>query len=170
MTLFFSCASLKNVQRKEQKEEVTVDNSLTELVRTEIEQQISSINQTVVEFYPQERVYSVDTVSTLPAQIAPKVKKSVDSVESVHTETPIRPKKPPNQQVKKITTTQIDIKSDKITQKDSVTVSDIVHTVDTDYTEETEEKPSNFVSSIKWIAITLGIILLIIIVIKFRKI
>ena len=172
----FSCAPLRNVHKTEQKEQIIVDNSITELIKTEIKKQISSINQTTIEFYPPKTVYTVDTVSTLYTEnnsskpkMEQKPKESVVTVDSIHTNIP---KKPPdisvNQPIKSITTTQINTKTDKITKKDSIILSDIVHTIDTDYTEKTEDKPFNFVSSIKWIAIVLAIILLTILILKFR--
>ena len=177
--LFFaiSCSPLKKVQRSEDRKQTIIDNSISELVKTEIEKQISSINQTVVEFYEPKTVYSVDTLPTLYSKTdksGQKSKKSVDSVDSIDTvytvNTKLKPKKPPNlvvnQPVKRITTTEIRTQNDKTTQTDSITVSDIVDSIDTVHTEKIDENPSNFIIAIKWIAICLGVILLIIIIIK----
>lgn len=157
----YSCAPLRKVNKEEYREQVITDNSIAELVKTEIQRQIGTISQTTIEFYPEINKTNVDTFLVVDTDNIPKVSEST-----------LRPKKPPsltiNQPIKKIITTQVDVETDNIKREDRVSVSDIIDVKDTDYKEETNDKPSGFSTSIKWIAIILAIILLIIIILKFR--
>lgn len=144
-----------------------MDKSIEELVSVEIERQIASLRQTRVEFYPPNIVYSIDTLSTPPtlkSEISPQ--NSEKPKDSVQCRTLSTLKTLPIQGVKSITTTEIVTKADKIAQKDSITHKDIVHTINTDYTEKIAEKPPAGVVWIKWVVVTLVVILIIIILLK----
>ncbi len=160
--LLLSCASLKSVRHSERHQQVVVDNSLTEVVRTEIERQIGSLNQTVVEFYPP---HTRCRVTPTPRERPDKEQEEQDEEETEDDEPQPRQERPP---IKSITTTQITTHADRATQSDSTKLSDIVEHIDTNTKEQTEEQPSNFVLSIKWLAIIMGVILIIILILKLR--
>lgn len=139
IVLLSACSPLKRIQRSEKKDSVVVDKTVTELVRTEVEKQIGSLSQTIVEFYPpQEFPVIVARDSTKPV-VAP---------------------------VKRIVRTEINTQSDKSAVTDSIVHQDVNTQVKTDTTEQIAEKPPAAVSWIKWVAIALIVILIILIVIK----
>lgn len=139
IVLLSACSPLKRIQRSEKKDSVVVDKKVTELVRTEVEKQIGSLSQTIVEFYsPQELPVIVARDSTKPV-VAP---------------------------VKRIVRTEINTQSDRATAIDSTSHQNIQMQVKTDVAEQIAEKPPAAVSWIKWAAIALIVILIILIVIK----
>ncbi|MFI3299259.1 MAG: hypothetical protein R3Y49_05610 [Rikenellaceae bacterium] len=163
--ILFSCASLKRVQRKNEAEVVTVDNSISQQVKREVERQIASVSQVMVEYYPME--YCFDSLAIIPTEHRRKKlveKKSVDSIYSQNSVLRNPPDLGRNQPIKRITTTKIEVKSDKESCTDSVGVNDIIQTKETIESEDTEEEPSDFTQSLKWVAISIGGILLIIII------
>lgn len=139
IVLLSACSPLKRIQRSEKKDSVVVDKTVKELVRTEIEKQIGSLSQTIVEFYPPQE---------LPVIVAR------DSTKPVVTP------------VKRIIRTEINTQSDKSTVIDSIVHQDVSTQVKTDATEQIAEKPPAAVSWMKWAAISLIVILIILIVIK----
>lgn len=146
IVLLSACSPLKRIQRSETKDSVVIDKTVTELVRNEVEKQIGSLSQTIVEFYPPQE---------LPAISIPSPKVQSDSVSS-KVVTPI----------KRIIRTEINIQSDKATVTDSTVHQNIQTQVKTDIAEQIAEKPPAAVSWIKWAAISLIVILIILIVIK----
>ncbi len=167
--LLVACASLKSIHHSESQQKVVVDNSLTEVVRTEIERQIGSLNQTVVEFYPPPIGYRV---TPKPREHSEKEKEEQEDDEDEEVEPIAKPERPPTlqlqQPIKSITTTQITTNTARASLSDSTKLNDIVEHIDTDTEEQVGEQPSNFVLSIKWLAILLGILLLIILTVKLR--
>lgn len=146
IVLLSACSPLKQIQRSETKDSVVIDKTVTELVRNEVEKQIGSLSQTIVEFYsPQE----------LPAISIPDRKVHSDSV-SPKVVVP----------VKRIVRTEINTQSDRATVTDSTVHQNIQTQVKTDVAEQIVEKPPAAVSWIKWAAIALIVILIILIVIK----
>lgn len=147
LALLSACSPLKQVQRSEKKDSVVTDKTVTELVRNEVEKQISSLSQTVVEFYlPQE----LPVIGNLPA-----VKIRSDSTKSIATAP-----------VKRIIHTEINSQSDRSATTDSTVHQNVETKVKTDFAEQVVEKPPAAVSWMKWAVIALGIILIILIVIK----
>ena len=150
----YACSSPKNIQAIEQTQQLTQDKSLSDLVRSEVERQISSMKQTVVEYYPLSTVYTVETLS--PRNREPKEPKL---------------KKPPDEEVpqgiKSITTTEVHMDTHKSVETQLSNQKDIVQCSDTDNTVHTKEKPSNAAVIIKWLGIIFGILLIITIILKF---
>lgn len=139
IVLLSACSPLKRIHRSEKKDSVVVDKTVTELVRTEVEKQIGSLSQTIVEFYPpQEFPVIVARDSTKPV-VAP---------------------------VKRIVRTEINTQSDKSAVTDSTVHQNIQTQVKTAVAEQIAEKPPAAVLWIKWVAIALIVILIILIVIK----
>lgn len=164
-TLFLSCSPLRQVQRAERKQEQVVDKSIEELVSVEIDRQVASFRQTRVEFYPSNIVY-VDTLTKLESEFP--LQNGERTKDSVQRQTLSTVRILPVQGVKSITTTDILTKADKISQRDSSTQTDIVHTTHTNYTEKIAEKPPATTQAIKWIALSLIAVLLILIILRIR--
>lgn len=146
IVLLSACSPLKRIQRSEMKDSVVIDKTVTELVRNEVEKQISSLSQTIVEFYPPQElptisipVRKVHTDSVNPEVVAP---------------------------IKRIVRTEINTQFDKSTVTDSTVHQNIQTQVKTDAAEQIAEKPPVAVSWMKWAAIALIVILIILIVIK----
>lgn len=146
LLLLCSCSPLKQIQRSEKKDSVVVDKTVTELVRNEVEKQIVSLSQTIVEFYPRQE---------LPTISIPDHKDHSDSL-SPKVVAPI----------KRIVRTEINTQSNRATTTDSTVHQNIETHVKTDLAEQIAEKPPAAVSWIKWVAIALVVILIILIVIK----
>lgn len=146
LLLLCSCSPLKRIQRSETKDSVVIDKTVTELVRNEVEKQIGSLSQTVVEFYPPQE---------LPTISIPSPKVQSDSVSSKV----VAP-------IKRIIRTEINTQSDKSSVSDSTVHQNIQTQVKTDVAEQIVEKPPVAVSWIKWATISLIVILIILIVIK----
>ena len=146
IVLLSACSPLKRIQRSETKDSAVIDKTVTELVRNEVEKQIGSLSQTIVEFYPPLE---------LPAISIPDRKVHSDSL-SPKVVAPI----------KRIIRTEINTQSDKLTITDSTVRQNIQTQVKTDLTERIVEKPPAAISWIKWVAIALVVILIILIVIK----
>lgn len=146
IVLLSACSPPKRIQRNETKDSVVIDKTVTELVRNEVEKQIGSLSQTIVEFYPPQE---------LPAISIPSPKVQGDSV-SPKVVAPI----------KRIVRTEINTQSDRSIVTDSIVHQNIQTQVKTDVAEQIAEKPPAAVSWIKWAAIALIVILIILIVIK----
>lgn len=147
IVLLSACSPLKRIQRSETKDSVVIDKTVTELVRNEVEKQIGSLSQTIVEFYPPQELPIIDKLQ--------EVKIRSDSTKS----TVVVP-------IKRIIHTEINTQSDKLTVTDSIVQQNIQTQVKTDAAEQIVEKPPAAVSWIKWAAIALIVILIILIVIK----
>lgn len=147
IVLLSACSPLKQIQRSETKDSVVIDKTVTELVRIEVEKQIASLSQTIVEFYPPQELPIIDKPQ--------KVKIRSDSTVPVI---------PPS--LKRIIRTEINTQSDRSTVTDSIVQQNIETSVKTDIAEKVVEKPPVAVSWIKWATISLIVILIILIVIK----
>lgn len=147
LLLLCSCSPLKRIQRSEKTDSVVVDKTVTELVRNEVEKQIGSLSQVIVEFYPPQELPIISK--------SQEVRIRSDSTVSVIS--------PP---IKRIIHTEINTQSDKSSVTDSIVHQNIQTQVKTDATEQIAEKPPAAISWIKWTAIALIVILIILIVIK----
>lgn len=141
-----ACSPLKRVQRSENTESTVNDKTVTELIKNEVEKRIGSLSQTIVEFYPPVSPVASDSGTVTAVGTSPKI-------------TP----QPP---VKRIVHTEISTQADRYTATDS-TVKNNINTVQhSDTTEKVVEKPPATVTWMKWAAVALGVILLIIIALK----
>lgn len=116
LLLLCSCSPLKRIQRSEKKDSVVIDKTVTELVRNEVEKQIVSLSQTIVEFYPPQELPIIDKLQ--------EVKIRSDSTKS----TVVVP-------IKRIIHTDIKTQSDKSTVTDSTVHQNIQTQVKMDVTE-----------------------------------
>lgn len=138
-----ACSPLKRMQRSEKVNSVVVDKSIAQ---QHIENRYKGegvLTQTVIEFYHPMEV-------ALPTEL-PKVPTTAD---------------PPKQPVKRIITTKIEAKAEATQIKDSTSHTDREVAITKDTAEKVVEKPPAAVSWIKWAAVALGIILLILIILK----
>lgn len=141
--LLTACSPLKRVQRSEKIDSVVVDKSVTEQHTENTYKGEGTLVQTVIEFYrPMESELSLDK---------PKMPVAAN---------------PSKQPVKRIVVTKIEAKAEAKELRDSTVRNDIHTTVEQNTAEKVVEKPPVAVAWIKWAAIALGVILLIIIVIK----
>lgn len=141
IVLLSACSPLKRIQRSKKKDSVVVDKTVTELVRTEVEKQIGSLSQTIVEFYPpQELPVIVPRDSTKPV-VAP---------------------------VKRIVRTEINTQSDKSAVTDSIVHQNIETQVKTNIAEQIAEKPPAAVSWIKWAAIGIASLAFLLVARQFK--
>lgn len=130
IVLLSACSPLKRVQRSEKKDSVVIDRTVTELVRNEVERQIGSLSQTIVEFYPPQELpaISITDRKVHSDSVSPKV---------------VAP-------IKRIVRTEINTQSDKSSVTDSIVHQNIQTQVKTDVAEQIVEKPPAAVSWIKW--------------------
>ena len=149
MALLCGCSPLKHVKRSEKIDSVVVDKSAYQQHIESSYRGEGVLTQTVVEFYhPKEfGVIATDDKPQIPAE-APQ------------------PTTSPQQPVKRIITTKIEAKAEVQQIKDSTVQNNIEVAVNRESAEKMVEKPPAVVSWIKWAAIALGVIILIIIVIK----
>lgn len=135
-----SCSPLRKIQKSETHQTHIDDSLLTELVRQEVTRSLLDIKQTEVEFFPPV----LESPDSLPQSV------------------PVR------QAVKKITVTEVSSCKDSKTVTDSTT--NVTHHEDTHTKSETstKEKPSEALSWVRYTAVILALILLLIIIIKIR--
>ena len=138
-----ACSPLKRMQRSEKIDSVVVDKSASQQHTESTYRGEGVLTQTVVEFYH-------------PMEVEVPIDKSI-----IPTTT-----NSPKQPVKRIITTKIETKAEAQQIKDSTVQNNIEVAVNREYAEKMVEKPPAVVSWIKWAAIALGVIILIIIVIK----
>lgn len=145
-----SCSPLRHVRRAEQVDSTIIDNSVTQVRDTLVEVVNQVVTQTVIEYYP---VYDTVYIQT------PAVAQPIPS--EVATTIP--------QPIKSITRTEIRTEATASAAKDSVILKDTVEEVSRESDTETEDLPhSPAVISIKWIAIALIALCVIIILIRFK--
>ncbi|CDN30244.1 hypothetical protein BN938_0137 [Mucinivorans hirudinis] len=144
MAILCSCSPLKHVKRSEKIDSVAVDRSVAQQHTESTYRGEGVLTQTVVEFYhPMEVEVPIDK---------PIIPTTTDPVK---------------QPVKRIIVTKIEAKAEAQQIKDSTVQNNIEVALTRESAEKVVEKPPAAVSWIKWAAIALGIILLIILAIKF---
>lgn len=149
MTLVCSCAPLRQTQTTSREQIETSDTTLTELIHREVESRFGTLRQTVVEFYPPDKVpQPLDLPDTLRAILPPKI--------------PVR------QPIKRITYTEATAQIDKTTSTDSISRSRINTAARRDEQVQTEEKSSSGAVWLKWATALAGLLLLILLFIKLR--
>ena len=146
LLIFFSvgCRPLHKIQTKQYTDIIVADSTITQVVKKELQKQLTEISTTIIEF---DVADSVDVPSIV-----------------VIDNKPIKVKQP----VKRIIKTEIVQKIDNVTEVDS-TEHKQVHVVDkTQIKVKTEEKASSFVRSAWVIAVIAFILLIALCVIKWR--
>ena len=147
-TITLGCASLKEAHTEKHSELVIADSTLTRLIRSELEQSITTLTQTEVEFYPPQ---------TTPEEPAP--------AEAVAPSTTT----PQRGAVKRIVKTDMVNGTERKSTTDSLSHSRINTAARCDEQSSLEESPNTSGSSwLKWCAGCLALLLLIIAILKFK--
>ena len=147
------CSPLKKAQHERHVDVVIADSTLTRLVRSELERTMTTLNQTVVEFYP-------------PQPEQPKESSKEKEQKAVATPPPA-PR--PRGAVKRITKTEVMNGTESKSNTDSLSHSRINTAARCDEQSSLEESPNTSGSSwLKWCAGCLALLLLIIAILKFK--
>ena len=147
------CSPLKKAQHERHVDVVIADSTLTRLVRSELERTMTTLNQTVVEFYP-------------PQPEQPK-EPSKDKEQKAVATPPPAPR--PRGAVKRIVKTEVVNGTESKSNTDSLSHSRINTAARCDEQSSLEESPNTSGSSwLKWCAGCLALLLLIIAILKFK--
>ena len=152
-TATLGCAPLKETHSEKHTEITIADSTLTRLMRAELDRSLTTLNQTVVEFYP--------------PQPAPEEKEKKQEDKPVAVVVP--PVTPPTcGAVKRIVKTEVVNGTESKSTTDSLSHSRINTAARCDEQSSLEETPNTSGSSwLKWGAGCLTLLLIIIIVLKF---
>ena len=146
------CSPLKKAQHERHVDVVIADSTLTRLMRSELERTMTTLNQTVVEFYP-------------PQPEPPK--ESSKDKEQKAVATPPTPR--PRGAVKRIVKNEVVNGTESKSTADSLSHSRINTAARCDEQSSLDESPNTSGSSwLKWCAGCLALILLIIAILKFK--
>ncbi len=151
--LLAACSPLRRAQRNQKADSTATDRSEIRKAVTDILRESGTFSQTVVEFYP-PAVVTLDTQVQIPS--------GPEAME------PITPAHAPVPAVKRIVRTDVTASKEQTTTTDSVARNDISVHVKSDTSDKVIEKPPAGVSAIKWIAVGLVALLLLLLLIKFR--
>ena len=147
------CSPLKKAQHERHVDVVIADSTLTRLVRSELERTMTTLNQTVVEFYP--------------PQPEPPKESSKDQEQKAVATPPPAPR--PRGAVKRIVKTEVVNGTESKSNTDSLSHSRINTAARCDEQTSLDESPNTSGSSwLKWCAGCLALILLIIAILKFK--
>jgi hypothetical protein len=147
------CSPLKKAQHERHVDVVIADSTLTRLVRSELERTMTTLNQTVVEFYP--------------PQPEPPKESSKDQEQKAVATPPPAPR--PRGAVKRIVKTEVVNGTESKSTTDSLSHSRINTAARCDEQSSLDESPNTSGSSwLKWCAGCLALILLIIAILKFK--
>ena len=147
------CSPLKKAQHERHVDMVIADSTLTRLVRSELERTMTTLNQTVVEFYP--------------PQPEPPKESSKDQEQKAVATPPPAPR--PRGAVKRIVKTEVVNGTESKSTTDSLSHSRINTAARCDEQSSLDESPNTSGSSwLKWCAGCLALILLIIAILKFK--
>lgn len=152
-TATLGCSPLKKAQHERHVDVVIADSTLTRLVRSELERTMTTLNQTVVEFYP--------------PQPEPPKESSKDQEQKAVATPPPAPR--PRGAVKRIVKTEVVNGTESKSTTDSLSHSRINTAARCDEQSSLDESPNTSGSSwLKWCAGCLALILLIIAILKFK--
>ena len=152
-TASLGCAPLKEAHTEKHVDVTIADSTLTRLIRSELDRSLTTLNQTVVEFYPPE----------------PAPKKSEEKPKDKQVAVVVPPATtPPRGAVKRIVKTEVVNGTESKSTTDSLSHSRINTAARCDEQSSLEETPNTSGSSwLKWGAGCLALLLIIIIVLKF---
>jgi hypothetical protein len=146
------CAPLKEAHTEKHSELTIADSTLTRLLRSELERTMTTLNQTVVEYYPPQ----------------PEPAKEPPAQEQKAVATP-PPAPRPRGAVKRIVKTEVVNGTERKSDSDSLSHSRINTAARCDEQSSLDESPNTSGSSwLKWCAGCLALILLIIAILKFK--
>ena len=152
-TASLGCAPLKEAHTEKHVDVTIADSTLTRLIRSELDRSLTTLNQTVVEFYPPQPAPE-------ESEEKPKDRQVAAVVPPVTT--------PPRGAVKRIVKTEVVNGTESKSTTDSLSHSRINTAARCDEQSSLEETPNTSGSSwLKWGAGCLALLLIIIIVLKF---
>ena len=140
-----SCHTLRKIQSSRHTDSVAVDHSDIHKTVTEVAKEQGTIVQTIVEYYPPVAVAPTEPSAPAPATTT----------------------RPPA--IKRIIHTEIATGREQAITTDSTVHNDIATHVETATSDKIVEKPPASTLTVKWVAIGLIALLMIFILIKFRR-
>lgn len=159
LVLTSSCSPLRRTQTATHEQTTISDTTLTEMIRRELEQRLSTLRQTVVEYYPPVGCSASDDermprpADTLPAVLPPQ------KIPTAHT---LR------QPVRRIVHTEASVRNDRATVVDSISRSRINTAARQETQTQVEEQPSDGAAWLRWATALAGMLLLILLLLKLR--
>lgn len=162
--LLTACNPLRRVQRNQKADSTVVDQSEIRKVVTDILRESGAFTQTIVEFYPPVNP-GLDPAAGNRQPKQP-VQNSGNDVALLAAEQP----NPTPPAIKRIVHTEITAESERTTTTDSLAHNDIHTQAHSELSEKVVEKPPAGTMTVKWIAVGLVALLLIIVILKFSKI
>ena len=152
-TASLGCAPLKEAHTEKHVDVTIADSTLTRLIRSELDRSLTTLNQTVVEFYPPEPTPEKREEKPKDRQVAVVVPPATT---------------PPRGAVKRIVKTEVVNGTESKSTTDSLSHSRINTAARCDEQSSLEETPNTSGASwLKWGAGCLALLLIIIIVLKF---
>ena len=152
-TASLGCAPLKEAHTEKHVDVTIADSTLTRLIRSELDRSLTTLNQTVVEFYPPEPAPKENEEKPKDRQVAVVVPPATT---------------PPRGAVKRIVKTEVVNGTESKSTTDSLSHSRINTAARCDEQSSLEETPNTSGASwLKWGAGCLALLLIIIIVLKF---
>ena len=157
--LLTACNPLRKIQRNQKADSTIVDRSEIRKVVTDILHESGTLTQTVVEFY-------TPNVTRLegnkdPEPLVDNVDVALPAITQSKTQLPA---------IKRVVRTEITTEVEKASTTDSLAHNDIKTQTYSELSEKVVEKPPAGVMTVKWIAVGLVALLLIIVILKFSKI
>ena len=148
------CSPLRNINAERHATLDIADSTLTALVRQELERQVTSLTQTVIEFYPPAMPVQADSPDSARTVVVPPVDSSISV---------------PQQSVRKIIRTELVASNDRTTVTDSVSRSRINAAARNDEQSVLDETPNTAGASwLKWTAACLLLVVIIALLFKLR--
>lgn len=148
------CSPLRNINAERHATLDIADSTLTALVRQELEGQVTSLTQTVIEFYPPAIPVQSGSPDFARTVVAPPVDASISV---------------PQQSVRRIVRTEVVAANDRTTVTDSVSRSRINAAARNDEQSVLDETPNTAGASwLKWTAACLLLVVIIALLFKLR--
>ena len=156
LMLFASaCSPLRKTQRHRVMDSTSLDRSEIRKAVTDVLHEWGTLSQTIVEFYPP----SVVQPTGIPKPSVP------DTAQVARA-----PQEPPApaQAVRRIVRTEIATETERLTRADSMAQNDIHTRRQSAMDEDVAEKPPPSVMAVKWIAVGLVSLFLLLLILKFK--
>lgn len=159
MLLAAACSPLRKTQRHSTTDSTSLDRSEIRKAITDILHEWGTLSQTVVEFYP--------PTITPPAEL---LKPQSAIPDSIFADTPRQREVSPAtaQAVRRIVRTEIAADAERLTTTDSTVRNDIHVQRQGEQKEKTVEKPPPSVMAVKWIAVGLIALFLLLLILKIK--
>ena len=159
MLLAAACSPLRKTQRRSITDSTSLDRSEIRKAITDVLHEWGMLSQTVVEFYP--------PTITPPAEL-PEPQSAIP--DSIFADTPRQREAPPATApaVRRIVRTEIAADAERLTIIDSTVRNDIHVRRQGEQKEKVVEKPPPSVMAVKWIAVGLIALFLLLLILKFK--